>query len=264
MIFRQFLHEQHSCASYLIGCPSRGVAAIVDPQGEPGGYLAVAEQHGLAIIEVIDSHVHAHHVSGARELAEQVGAVLRLGAGAHVGFDHTPLSDGDVVEIGNRRVRAIYTPGHTPEHMCLLVDDWFVLTGDTLFVGDVARVDLALHDVDDDELRIRAERLYGSLQKLLRLPAETEVYPGHYAGSTCGRGMDGKTISTIGREKRTNRALGLDLDGFINFQLAEVPPLPDDFDRIKRANLGSGDARVGTDARYGGGSDRWGADNPVE
>jgi len=238
VIFRQFLHEQHSCASYLIGCPSRGGAAIVDPQGEPGEYLSVAEKHGLAIIEVIDSHIHADHVSGARELADRVGGVPRLGAGAEVAFDHTPLSDGDVVEIGNRRVRAIHTPGHTPEHMCLLVDEWFVLTGDTLFVGDVGRVDLALQDVDDDELRIRAERLYGSLQRLLRLPAETEVYPGHYAGSTCGRGMDGKAISTIGREMRSNRALRLDLADFIDFQLSDVPTLPDDFDHIKRANLG--------------------------
>lgn len=264
MIFRQFLHEQHSCASYLIGCPSRGVAAIVDPQGEPSEYLSAIEQYGLRIIEVIDSHVHADHLSGARELAERVGATLRLGAGADVDFDHNPLSDGDVVEIGNRRIRVIHTPGHTPEHVCLLVDDWFALTGDTLFVGDVGRVDLALHDVDDDELRIRAERLYGSLHRLLRLPAETEVYPGHYAGSSCGRGMDGKTISTIGREKRTNRALSLDLDDFIDFQLAEVPPLPADFDHIKRTNLGFSDAPVGTEARYGRGGDGRGADNLVE
>ena len=238
MIFRQFLHEKRSCASYLIGCPSRGVAAIVDPQGEPSEYLSATEQHGLRITEVIDSHIHADHLSGTRELAERVDVMPRLGAGADVGFDHNPLSDGDVVEIGNRRIRVIHTPGHTPEHVCLLVDDWFVLTGDTLFVGDVGRVDLALQEVDDDELRIRAERLHGSLQSLLRLPAETEVYPGHYAGSTCGRGMDGKAISTIGREMRSNRALRLDLDGFIDFQLSDVPPLPDDFDRIKRANLG--------------------------
>ncbi len=179
-------------------------------------------------------------------------------------FDHNPLSDGDVVEIGNRRIRVIHTPGHTTEHVCLLVDDWFALTGDTLFVGDVGRVDLALHDVDDDELRIRSKRLYGALHRLLRLSAETEVYPGHYAGSSCGRGMDGKTISTIGREKRTNRALSLDLEDFIDFQLAEVPPLPADFDHIKRTNLGFSDAPVGTEARYGRGGDGRGADNLVE
>jgi glyoxylase-like metal-dependent hydrolase (beta-lactamase superfamily II) len=243
VIFRQFLHEQRSCASYLVGCPSQGVAALVDPQAEPSEYLSVAERHGLRITDVIDTHVHADHLSGGRELARRVGATLWLGAGAHVGFDYDPLSEGDVVEVGNRRVRVIHTPGHTPEHVCLLVDEWFVLTGDTLFVGDVGRVDLALEEFDNQELRSRAQRLHSSLQNLLELPAETEVYPGHYAGSTCGRGMDGKTISTIGREKRINRALSLDLETFIELQLSNAPPQPADFDRIKRANLGFDDSR---------------------
>jgi glyoxylase-like metal-dependent hydrolase (beta-lactamase superfamily II) len=125
-----------------------------------------------------------------------------------------------------------------------LVDGWFVLTGDTLFVGDVGRVDLALSELDEDELRARAATLHGSLQRLLDLPDDTEIYPGHYAGSTCGRGLDGKTISTIGRERRTNAALNLDLEGFVDFQLSSAPPLPDDFDRIKRANQAHAD-RVG-------------------
>lgn len=224
MIFRQFLHEQHSCASYLIGCPSKGVTAIVDPQGDPADYESEATRHGLRITEVVDSHVHADHVSSERDLAERTGATLRLGQGADVGFDFEGMSDGDIIEVGNRRIRVISTPGHTPEHVSLLVDDWFVLTGDTLFVGDVGRVDLALQDVDDDELRDRASRLHSSLQKLLELSLETEVYPGHYAGSTCGRGMDGKTISTIGRERRSNRALHLSLDEFIEFQLSDLPP----------------------------------------
>jgi hydroxyacylglutathione hydrolase len=236
VIFRQFLHEQRSCASYLVGCPSKGVAAIVDPQGDPSHYLDVTERHGLRITDVIDSHVHADHPSGARELAASVEATLWLGEGADVGFDHEALSDGEVLDVGNRHIRAIHTPGHTPEHVSLLVDDWFVLTGDTLFVGDVGRVDLALQEIDEKELRDRARRLYESLQRLLDLPAETEVYPGHYAGSTCGRGMDGKTISTIGREKRFNRALDLTLDDFVEFQLSELPPLPADFERIKQAN----------------------------
>ncbi len=241
MIFRQFLHEERSCASYLIGCPSHRVAAVVDPQGDTSLYSSVAERHGLRITDVIDTHVHADHPSGAHELAEQVGADLRFGSGAEVGFDYASLSDGDVLEVGNRRIEVIHTPGHTPEHVCLLIDNWFVLTGDTLFVGDVGRVDLALQDVDQEELRSRARLLHRSLQRLLELPAETEVYPGHYAGSTCGRGMDGKTISTIGREKRSNRALSLDLENFVDFQLSTLPPLPEDFDRIKRANLGFGD-----------------------
>ena len=241
MIFRQFLHEQRSCASYLIGCPSQGVAAVVDPQGDISEYSAMAERHGLRITIVLDSHIHADHPSAARELAETVDANLRLGEGADVGFRFEPLVDGEVVDVGNRHMRIIHTPGHTPEHVCLLVDDWFVLTGDTLFVGDVGRVDLALSELGEDELRARAETLHSSLQTLLELPDETEIYPGHFAGSTCGRGMDGKTISTIGRERRTSRALNLDLEGFVDYQVSSVPPLPDNFDRIKRANLARAD-----------------------
>lgn len=242
MIFRQFLHEQRSCASYLIGCASKGVAAVIDPQGDVSEYVAAVERHGLRITDVLDSHVQADHPSAARELAQGVGATLRLGERAEVGFRFEPLIDGDVVDVGNRHMRIIHTPGHTPEHVCLFVDDWFVLTGDTLFVGDVGRVDLALSELDEDDLRARAERLHGSLQRLLELPDETEIYPGHYAGSTCGRGMDGKTISTIGRERRTSQALNLDLQGFVDYQLSSAPHLPEDFDRIKRGNSARADA----------------------
>jgi hydroxyacylglutathione hydrolase len=186
----------------------------------------------------MDSHIHADHLSSAKALAERTGASLRLGPGADVGFEHASMSDGDVIEIGNRRIRIMHTPGHTPEHVCLVVDDWFVLTGDTLFVGDAGRVDLALRETKETELRARAEDLHGSLRKLLELPDETEVYPGHYAGSTCGRGMDGKTISTIGHEKGHNDALTLDVDAFVDFQLTNLPPLPKDFETIKWANVG--------------------------
>lgn len=248
MIFRQFLHEERSCASYLVGCPSRGVAAVVDPQGDIASYVDEAERHGLRITDILDTHIHADHPSAARELARALDATLRLGEGAEVGFDFEPLVDGEEILIGNRRVRVIHTPGHTPEHVSLLVDDWFVLTGDTLFVGDVGRVDLSLSELGGEELRARAESLHGSLQRLLELPDDTEIYPGHYAGSTCGRGMDGKTISTIGRERRTNPALNLDLEDFVGYQLSSVPPPPEDFDEIKRANLalvrpGGGDRR---------------------
>lgn len=201
-----------------------------------------AEGHGLRITDVIDTHIHADHPSSARELAEKVGASLRLGEKAEVGFAFDPLVHDDLVRIGNREIRVIHTPGHTPEHVCLLVDEWFVLTGDTLFVGDVGRVDLALSELDQGELKARAEALHASLQTLLQLPDETEIYPGHYAGSTCGRGMDGKAISTIGRERRTSRALGLDLEAFVDYQVSSVPPLPEDFDQIKRANLAMEDA----------------------
>jgi glyoxylase-like metal-dependent hydrolase (beta-lactamase superfamily II) len=238
MYFRQLLDEDRSCASYLVGCPTQGLCAAVDPQGDPARYTDAAEANAMVITHVIDSHIHADHRSSARELAEAAGATLYAGAGAGVSFEFDPLDDGRVLEIGNRRVKVIHTPGHTPEHVCLLVDDWFVLTGDTLFVGDVGRVDLALTDVDESELRARAKELYASLQTLLSLRDDVEVYPGHYAGSTCGRGMDGKTISTIGRERRANSALQLDVDGFVEFQVSSLPPLPEDFHIIKRANVG--------------------------
>ena len=238
MIFRQYLHEDRSCASYLIGCASKGVAAIVDPQGDPSHYESQARHHGLKIAQVIETHVHADHLSAARELAERSGAELMMGVGSDVNFGFEPLADGDVIGVGNRHIRVLHTPGHTSEHVSLLVDNWFVLTGDTLFVGDVGRVDLALSEIDEDELRDRARLLHSSLQMLAALPSETEIYPGHYAGSTCGRGMDGKTISTIGRERRTNRALGLDVEDFIELQLSNLPPLPEDFLTIKRTNVG--------------------------
>jgi hydroxyacylglutathione hydrolase len=236
LFFRQLLHEDRSCASYLVGCPSLGLCAAIDPQGDPRRYIDAAEDNAMVISHVIDTHVHADHPSGTRALVEAARATLYLGATAEVGFEFSPLSDGDVIEIGNRRARIIHTPGHTPDHVCLLVDDWFVLTGDTLFVGDVGRVDLALTDIDEGEIRSRAKELYESLQTLLSLRDDVEVYPGHYAGSTCGRGMDGKTISTIGRERRTNPALQLDPEQFLDYQLAHTPPLPQDFLKIKRAN----------------------------
>ena len=238
MFFRQLLHEDRSCASYLVGCPTLGLCAAIDPQGDVRRYIDIAEGNAMVISHVIDTHVHADHPSGARALSEAARATLYLGATAQVGFEFSLLSDGDVLEVGNRRLQVIHTPGHTPDHVCLLVDDWFVLTGDTLFVGDVGRVDLALTEVDESELRTRANKLHDSLQTLMALRDDVEVYPGHYAGSTCGRGMDGKTISTVGRERRQNEALSLDVEAFIEFQLSNMPPQPRDFETIKRANIG--------------------------
>jgi hydroxyacylglutathione hydrolase len=236
MFFRQILHEERSCASYLVGCPSVGLCAVVDPQGDPHRYIDEVENNAMVISHVIDTHVHADHESGTRELAAAANAPLYLGSEAEVGFDFTPMKDADILEVGRRRVRIIHTPGHTPEHVCLVIDDWFVVTGDTLFVGDIGRVDLALTDVDEAEIRARAKQLYESLQGLMSLRDDVEVYPGHYAGSTCGRGMDGKTISTIGRERRTNPALQFDPEQFVDYQLANTPPLPQDFLTIKRTN----------------------------
>lgn len=236
MYFRQILHDDRSCASYIVGCPSFGLAAVIDPQGDPQRYIDEVEDNAMVVSHVIDTHVHADHESGARMLSAAAKAPLYLGNGADVGFEFTPLNDGDVLEIGNRRCRVIHTPGHTPEHVSLFCDDWYVLTGDTLFIGDVGRVDLALADNDEAAVSSRARELYESLQTVLALRDDVEVYPGHYAGSTCGRGMDGKAISTVGRERRTNPALLLDPEQFLDYQLADTPPLPDDFLKIKTAN----------------------------
>lgn len=238
MYFRQILHEEKACASYLVGCPTLGLCAVVDAQGNPRAYLDQVKANGMVVSAVLETHVHADHLSCGRELARLAGAPLYLGPGADVRYDHVPLADGQVLEVGNRRLKVLHTPGHTPEHVCLLGDDWFVLTGDTLFVGDVGRVDLAVDDAADGAVQVRAEQLYRSLRRLLALPDWIEVYPGHYAGSVCGRGMDGKPISTIGRERRANPALQLSQEEFAAFQASNLPPLPADFRAIKRANLG--------------------------
>ncbi len=240
MYFRQILHEDMSCASYLVGCPSRGACAVVDPQGDPDGYVERTRRQGLQVSAVIETHLHADHLSCARELALRTGAPLFLGPGSAVSYPHTALRDGAVIEVGNRRMQALLTPGHTPEHVCLLVDDWFVLTGDTLFVGDVGRVDLTHGEAraQGESIEARAGELYDSLQRLMALPEWTEVYPGHYAGSVCGRGMDGKPVSTIGWERRRNPTLRLDRAAFVDFQRSNLPPVPRDFQRIKARNLG--------------------------
>ncbi len=238
MYFRQILHPDKSCASYLVGCPTAGLCAVIDPQGDLQAYIDQVRDNAMAISHVIETHLHADHLSCARELCATTGATLYLGPGAEVKYDYAALTAGRIMEIGRRRIKVFHTPGHTPEHICLLGDDWYLLTGDTLFVGDVGRVDLALNDISSEAIRDRARQLYHSLQRLLELPDHIEVYPGHYAGSVCGRGMDGKTISTIGRERRNNRALQLSSEEFVAFQTRNPPALPADFYHLKRRNLG--------------------------
>lgn len=238
MYFRQLLHEEKACVSYLVGCSTYGVCSVIDPQGDPLVYLEMARRQGLKFTHIIETHVHADHYSCAPQLAAISGSPLRLGPGAETSFEYLPLADGEILKVGNRLINVLHTPGHTPEHVCLLVDDWFVLTGDTLFVGDVGRVDLALEGLQQKTIQARTKQLYHSLQRLLALPDWVEVYPGHYAGSVCGRGMDGKPGSTIGRERRFNPALQLSAAEFARYQAAEMPPLPEDFHAIKRHNLG--------------------------
>jgi glyoxylase-like metal-dependent hydrolase (beta-lactamase superfamily II) len=238
MFFRQFLHEERACLSYMIGCPTKGLCAVVDPQGEAERYIHQASQHGMTISHILETHIHADHISGAQELHVLTGAPIYLGPGNEVNYETRQLNDGQVLEMGNRRIRVLHTPGHTLEHVCLLGDDWYLLTGDTLFIGDVGRVDLASESLSPADLRHRAGQLYQSLQKLLSLPDWIEVYPAHYAGSVCGRGMDGKTISTIGRERRENSSVKMAEADFIRYQMEDLPPLPADFERIKSVNLG--------------------------
>ena len=238
MYFRQIIHEENSCLSYLVGCPGQKVCAAIDPQGDPNTYQSQLAKVGLKLTVVIETHVQADHISIAQELAERSQAKLYFGPGAQVTFQHQQLEAGQLLQVGNRHIKVIHTPGHTKEHICLFVDDWFVLTGDTLFVGDVGRVDLTLDDGETDELNIKANQLYTSLKKLLQLPDWTEIYPGHYSGSVCGKGMDGKTISTIGRERKYNKALRLSEEEFAKYVTENLPPPPESFHMIKHQNLG--------------------------
>jgi hydroxyacylglutathione hydrolase len=237
VFFRQFLHEERACCSYLIGCQTKGVCAVVDPQGDPERYIREAGGHGMTISHILETHIHADHRSGALGLQAQTGAPIYLGPGSEVHYEYQTLVDDQILEVGNRQFRVFHTPGHSPEHVCLLGDDWYLLTGDTLFVGDVGRVDLT-ESSSEQSIETRARQLYHSLQRLASLPDWTEIYPGHYAGSVCGRGIDGKTISTLGHERRTNPAFQMDEENFLRFQTQNLPPLPEDFLAIKASNLG--------------------------
>lgn len=240
MIFRQILHEEKSCLSYLIGCPTKGVCAVVDAQGKPEDYIDLADKLGLKIIGVIETHIQADHLSASPELARKTGAPLYFGPGAAVKFEFEELTEDTTIKVGRRTIKAIHTSGHTAEHICLLVDDWLVMTGDTLFVGDVGRVDLVENGVKPAYVRAKAKNLYQSLQKLLKLADWTEIYPGHYKGSACGKGMDSKTSTTVGRERRKNHVLQLNEQAFMQYLLENMPAAPADFLKIKTKNSGQG------------------------
>lgn len=239
MFFRQLIHEDKSCLSYLIGCSSKGVVAVIDPQIDITPYLKISEKYGLEITHIIETHVQADHLSGAQSLAKKTGATVYFHESAPVVFTHEKLKDGDYLQVGNRNLEIIHTSGHTDDSITLLVNNWFLLTGDTLFVGDVGRVDLSLDDKGSETLK-KAENLYDNLfGKLLNYPEYTEIYPGHYGGSVCGKHMDGKPVSTIGYEKRHNYALGVKSKAeFIRLITTDVPPLPENYRKIKKENLG--------------------------
>ena len=202
-------------------------------------YITFAASKSLRLTHVIDTHVHADHRSGGPELARRTGAQYCMHESADVTFPFTALRDADEIELGNTRVRVLHTPGHSPDSVCLVVTDlkrgadpWFVLTGDTLFVGAVGRPDLP------GDARENAAQLYASLHdKLLALPDDLEIYPGHFSGSVCGAGLSGKPTSTLAFEKRWNSMLSLDRQAFVE-ALSDVPPKPAEMERVLAFNRG--------------------------
>lgn len=242
MIFRQYLHLNPIAASYYFGCGSQSQGVIVDPvEDQVEFYIQEAEALNMNIRYVIDTHLHADHISGARELAAITGAQYVLHRSAETGFEFMPVDDGDEIVAGNTVLKVIHTPGHTPEHISIVVTDrargeepWFLISGHTLMVGDVGRTELA------SEAEEGARQLYSSIyHKLLKLPNELEVYPGAYSGSVCGRSLSGKPSSTIGFEKKFNRALKFDdEDGFVQHMIKDIPPQPALFAEIRAYNSG--------------------------
>jgi hydroxyacylglutathione hydrolase len=239
MVFEQFYLGCLAHASYLIG--SEGLAAVVDPQRDVGIYLETAAEHGLRIEHVVETHLHADFVSGHQELAMKTGATIYLGEGSGATFPHRAVRDGDTVAFGRCRLEFLQTPGHTPESVSIVVHDLdrgsdpvAVLTGDTLFIGDVGRPDLAESHTHQE----LAGELYDSLHgKLLALPDSVAVYPAHGAGSMCGRNISADRSSTIGRERAANYALQpMPRERFIEMMTHDLPPRPEYFARDVDAN----------------------------
>jgi glyoxylase-like metal-dependent hydrolase (beta-lactamase superfamily II) len=234
MFFRQLLNDPTACASYLLGCKTQSAFAVVDPHADlVNEYIALADAQGARIVAVLETHLQADHVSGLPTLVERTGATAYLPAGAGVEFEHQPLADNEAVTLGNVELRAIATPGHASAHHAYLVTDraradepWLVLTGDALLVGDAGRPDLHAHG--EQTVEAMARSLYRSLtERLLTLPDHLALYPAHYSGSVCGRGLSGNPISTIGFERRHNRALqAADEDAFVAALVSDIPPAP--------------------------------------
>jgi len=241
MYTQQFFIEGLGCASYIIGCESEGIAAVIDPDREVGKYLETAEARGLKITHIIETHLHADHVSGNIDLAGRTGADVYLHEASGAEFDYKPLREGNVIALGNIRLKVIHTPGHTPESITLLISDttradepWLALTGDTLFVGDIGRPDL----VGPEAANELAVDMHTSLfEKLLPLNDGLLVYPGHGAGSLCGKSIGAMRSTTLGFERKYNPALALhELGEFVTFATSDLPEQPGNHKRIKSMN----------------------------
>jgi hydroxyacylglutathione hydrolase len=244
VFFRQMLNDETACASYLLGCKTKGTFAVIEPHADlVDEYVALAEAQGAAITAVFDTHLQADHVSGMPELVARTGATAYMPEGAGVDFRHHPLADGEVVVLGNTEVQAIATPGHAVAHHAYVVTDhtrgdepWFVLTGDALLVGDAGRPDLHAHG--DQTVEAMARSLYRSItERLLTLPDDLLLYPSHYSGSVCGRGLSANPASTIGFERRHNVALqNEDEDAFVKALMRDMPAAPEQQAAIVAAN----------------------------
>jgi hydroxyacylglutathione hydrolase len=240
VIFTQFVDDDLGCASYLVGDEQAGEAFVVDPAYAIEQYLEEAERRGVRVVRVLETHTHADHVSGHGRLALEQGIPISIHAAAEAKYPHDALADGDELAAGDVVLRCLHTPGHRPEHSCFAVIDrsradepWLLLTGDSLFVGDAARPDLAV------EARKGAEGMFHSLRRLLELPDGVEVYPGHVAGSLCGRAMSSKASTTIGFERRFNALLAIsDLEAFVAESTANGAPKPPNVARIVELNRG--------------------------
>lgn len=240
MFFRQILHEDLGCASYLVADERTGL--VIDPQWDADVYLDLASQHGFTITDVLETHTHADHVSGHARLCEASGATLHVPEGSGVTFDHSPLRHGNELEFGNTRIEILATPGHRLEHVSLLLTDSTrsgstlgLIAGDSLFVGDVARPDLAIDPEKGSRL------LFQSLRAFDRLQDDVQLWPGHVGGSLCGgREMSEKPSSTLGVEQRHNPFLRIqDEDLFVGALLADLPSQPPNFERILELNAGA-------------------------
>jgi hydroxyacylglutathione hydrolase len=233
LLCRQFVNEDLGCACYLVGDPDAGVAVVVDPPLLIEPVVEAAAENGLRIERVLETHTHADHVSGHGRFAVEHGLPVAVHPLGEPAFPFEPLADGQVVEVGSVRITVLHTPGHRPEHCAFLVDDELVLTGDSLFVGDAARPDLAV------AAREGAEDLFHSLTRLAALPAAVEVLPGHVSGSLCGGNMSSERSSTIGHERESNSALEYrDVQEFVLVSASVSTPRPPTTERVVALNRG--------------------------
>ena len=237
MLFKQFMHEEGACLSYVIGCTQKSVAAVFEPQLDVASYLQYLSKNKLKLTHIFESHSQADHLSGSKRLAEQTGSPVYFHESVQANFPVQRLKEGQELMVGNIKLKVFHTPGHTADSVSLVVTDttrsiepWLVLTGDTLFVGDVGRPDL--HG--------SVEQLYDSIfGKLMTLPDTVEVFPTHYAGSVCGKALSPKPSSTIGFERRFNMALQYKSKRqFVEFVSSDLPVQPPRFELVRKFNLG--------------------------